>query len=311
MKGGLEAGRKAVDLQPDLAEGHYFYGGFYYMMPELEPGRLRTSIWHVAESIRLEPRHHAGWVMLGAAAIFVGRYAEAISILTEAIRLEGTSDLRYRFVGARTLRAIAYTRRGDGDLARAEHTHAAEVLRSSSHVYATTFQTLSVCELGDMELRCGNAGAALRQYRRARSVVTESRSTLGRVRLLIRVNASLAAAYGVDGDAARAAELLDEARAALMGPGITPSTATIECSLAHLWLCVAASELRIGRRERAETALDQARECGWLDPQWLRNCPELRPLAGSAVFEGFVGELEQAQELTFPLPNFPAAHAAD
>jgi TolB-like protein len=162
MKGGLEAGRMAVDLQPDLPEGHYFYGGFYYMMPELEPGRLRTSIWHIAESIRLEPRHHAGWIMSGAALIFVGRYADAIRILTEGIRLEGTTDLHYRFVGGRTLRALAHTRMGEWDAARAEHIRALEALRNSTHVYATCFQTLSCCGLGDIELRCGNAEAALR-----------------------------------------------------------------------------------------------------------------------------------------------------
>ena len=149
MKGGLEAGRRAVDLQPDLPEGHYFYGGMAYMVPELEPGRLRKSIWHIAESIRLEPRHHAGWVILGAAAIFLGRYEEALPTLTEAIRLEGIADLKFRFVGARTLRAVAHARMGQWDVARAEHVRAIEALRGSEHVYATLFQALSLCGLGD------------------------------------------------------------------------------------------------------------------------------------------------------------------
>jgi serine/threonine-protein kinase len=309
LKGGLEAARKAVDLQPDLPEGHYFYGGLPYMVPEMEPGRLRTSIWHIAESIRVEPRHHAGWVILGAAAIFLGRYAEALPVLTEAIRLEGTADLKYRFVGGRTLRAMAHGRLGAWDVARAEHVQAVETLRNSTHIYATAFHTLSLCGLGDIELRYGSPGAALLYYRRARGLATESRQIVGSVRLLIRVNASLASAYAATGETARAIELLDEARTALAGPATLPSAATIECSLAQLQLCIATAEVRVGQLEQAEASLDRARQLGWLDAHWLRNDPELRPLARSGAFELFVNELESAPAVHIALPEIPAVRS--
>jgi hypothetical protein len=141
-------------------------------------------------------------------------------------------------------------------------------------------------------------------------VVTESRQQLGSLRLLIRVNASLASAYAASGDTTRAIELLEEARTALQGSATQPSAATIECSLAQLWLCVAAAELHLGRRRSAEASLDQARELGWLDLQWLRTDLELRPLAGSVAFERFVKELESAPECSVRLPDFTVAQAS-
>jgi hypothetical protein len=67
--------------------------------------------------------------------------------------------------------------------------------------------------------------------------------------------------------------------------------------------------VRVGRGDLAEAALDRARELGWLDARWLRNDPELRPLAGSAAFERFVNELESAPAVRISLPEFPAARS--
>ena len=81
----------------------------------------------------------------------------------------------------------------------------------------------------------------------------------------------------------------------------------MECSLAQLWLCIAGAEVRVGRTDLAEESLDRARQLGWLDQRWLRNDPELRPLAGSIAFERFVNELESAPEVSIALPEVPAA----
>src|SRR6185295_483559 len=101
------------------------------------------------------------------------------------------------------------------------------------------FSTLSACGLGEIELRLGNPAAALAHFRHARRIVRESPRTTGGARLLIRIDAGLAAAYAAAGDVERARELADEAAAQLEAVSGQSATTTIECSLAQLCLVLA------------------------------------------------------------------------
>ena len=307
--GAFAAGRKGLELQPDLAESHYFYSGGHYMVPEFQPGSLRTTPAHLAEAIRLQPRFHAAWLVLGATAAFLGKHVGAIRILTEAVRMEAEPDLIYRFVGARTLLAVASTRAGSWDAARAQHLDALEALRDTEHIYSRCFEILSACGLGDIELRCRNEGTALTHYRHARRIIRESPRTVGGARLLIRINAGLAAAYAATGEMARAFELASEALVQLESLAGQTATATFECSFAQLWLTLAATEVRLGNLDAAAACLARARELGWLDLPWLNIDPELSPLHGHPAFVSFVEKLGSAPDPEIPLPRFAARHA--
>jgi tetratricopeptide (TPR) repeat protein len=280
------------------------------MLPEFQPGAIRATPSYLAEAVRLQPRFHAAWLVLGATAAFLGKHADAIRILTEAVRMEPEPDLIYRFAGARTLLAIAHTRAGSLDAGRARHLDALDSLRDTDHIYTTCFETLSACGLGDIELRCQNESAALTHYRRARRIIRESRSTVGSARLLIRINAGLAAAYAATGEMARARELAGEAAAQLESLAGQTATATFECSLPQLWLTLAATEVRLSNLDAAAACLTRARFLGWLDLPWLRIDPELRPLHGHPAFLSFVEELESAPDNGIPAPRFGAGGQA-
>jgi serine/threonine protein kinase/cytochrome c-type biogenesis protein CcmH/NrfG len=292
LAGCLAAGRKGVELQPDLAHAHYFYGGTFYMVPEIQEDGLRKAIDHLVEATRLEPRLHAPWLVLGAALMFAGSHTDAIRVLNEAVRREVEADLLYPFVGARTLLAIAHTRAGSWEAAREWHLESLKSLRNTDHVYTSYFETLSACGLGEIELRRRNEGDAFTYFRRARRIIGESRRALGSARLLIRIDAGLAAAYAVTGDMGRARELAYDARARLEGQSGQVATAAFECSSAQLWLTLACAEIRLGNREGGAGCLARAREYGWLDGAWLRADPELHPLRDHPIFLAFVEEAE-------------------
>ena len=306
--GSFAAGRKGVELQPDLAESHYFSAAAHYMLPEFHPGAIRTTPSCLAEAIRLQPRFHAAWLVLGAVATFLGKHADAIRILTEAVRMEAEPDLIYRFVGARTLLAIAHTRAGSWDAGRAQHLDALEALRNTEHIYTSCFETLSACSLGDIELRCQNETAALAHYRRARRTIRESRATVGSARLLIRINAGLAAAYAASGEMTRARDLAAEAAAQLESLAGQTATATFECSFSQLWLTLAATEVRLCNIDAAAASLQRARLLGWLDLPWLRVDPELLPLHSHTAYISFIDELASAPDTEIPVPRFGAGN---
>jgi hypothetical protein len=216
--------------------------------------------------------------------------------------MEAEPDLKYRFTGARTLLAMVSARTGGWEEARAGHTQALDSLTGTEHVYTTCFQTLSWCALGEIELRCGDAPAALAHFRRARRLITESRRIVGSPRLMIRVNAGLAAAYAASGNAERATELAAQAAEEMRGPAALPQNVTFECSVAQLWLSLAVAEARLGRIDMAAAHVRRAYETGWLDWTWVRTDPELRPLARDEAFRSVLDDLACRHEQDFPAP---------
>jgi serine/threonine-protein kinase len=299
-EGAFEAGRRGVELQPDLAEAQYFYGGTHYMLPDFRPGSTRDTPKFLSAAIRLQPRFHAAWVMLGATAVFLGRHPEAIEILNEAARLESSPGMMYRFVGSRTLIATAHMRLGAWDRARAAYREALDQLQNSDHLYGTCFQILSACGLGEIEMRTGDVKAAFAHFRHAHRIIREAPRTVGSGRLTVRIDGGLAAAYAVAGDAERAQQLVERATAELEGPVSQPVNATIECSLAQLWMTMATAELRLGHPDAAARCLVRAREKGWQDGVWLRVDPELGPLHDRPEYIAFADSLASPPEIEMP-----------
>jgi serine/threonine protein kinase/cytochrome c-type biogenesis protein CcmH/NrfG len=300
--GAFAAARRGVELQPDLPESHYFFSGAHYMLPEWQPGALRITPLHLAEAIRLQPRFHASWLVLGATAVFLGKHAEAVRILSEAVRMETEPEIIYRFVGARTLLAIAHMRQGSWNEARNHHLEALELLRNNDHVYTTSFQILSACGMGDIELRSGSASVALQHYRHAYRILKESPRTIGGARLRIRIDTGLAAAYAGTGEVSRARELINAAVQAMDSLAQQFATVNFECSLAQLWLSLAAAYLRVGEIDMASGCLARASEAGWSDLIWLSSDPELRSLHNDARFLQFVKKLTLSPAVEVPVP---------
>ena len=303
--GALEAAAKGVALQPDLPEAHYFCGGLHYMMAEHPQCDARMAPGPLAESIRLQPRFHPAWLVLGATAMFLGQHAAAVTILSEAITLEQEPDLAYRFVGAHALRGIALARSGNWTAAGPALLDALEVLGRCEHVYRDTFRALSSCVLGDVALRTGTPDQALAHYRHARRVIKDAARIAGSARLTIRADAGLAAAYAAAGDRARGRQLADQATGQLASVAAHTGTVTFECGLGQLCLSLAVAEVRLGRIDEAARLMGRARAFGWRDRVWLELDPELQPLQNHPVAARVLAELRAETLHQVPVPFRP------
>jgi hypothetical protein len=193
-------------------------------------------------------------------------------------------------------------RQGSWDEARSHHLEALELLCNNDHVYTTSFQILSACGMGDIELRSGSASVALQHYRHAHRILKESPRTVGGARLRIRIDTGLAAAYAGTGEASRARELIDAVVQSMVSVAQQFATVSFECSLAQLWLSLAAAYLRIGETDMAGGCLARASEAGWSDLIWLNSDPELRPLHHDARFLRFVKKLTLSPAVEVPVP---------
>jgi len=287
--GAFAAGLKGIQLQPNLPEAHYFYGGGQYMYAEYPIADAHKGLANLTEVLRLQPKFHAAWIVSGAASIFLGKYEDAIQFLDEAIRLEPEPDLLYRFVGAHSLCGIAHMRMGQWQTAIRYHTEALQRLSNSDHVYSDAFRILSSSGLGDVELRVGNATAAAGNYRRAWQIAKEKPRIVGSLRLQVRAGAGLVSAYASAGEHERARELMTEIQPWLETVAKQPGTVTLECGLAQLCLDLGVAEIQLGRLEEASRLLVRAREVGWRDIAWLRSDPLWKPLHSDPVFLSWVG----------------------
>lgn len=301
-EGALEAGRKAVELQPDLPEGHYFYGGALFMLAELMPIDFTMALHHLTEAIRIQPRFHPAYLVCGSSALMVGAHSAAVRLLTHAIAIEPAPDLVYRFVGARSLLAIAWFRQGAWERSSTISREAIDALKPSDHVYRDPFMTLSACALGDVALRTGDFEAALTHYRYAWRVVNESARMIARDRLIIRSMTGMAAAYAAVGDLARSGELADEAWRRLRATKGNVSSSLFELCYAHPGLAMAVAEIRRGQIDAGAQWVAEAVETGWRDRSWLLTDPELAAAREHRAFRAATDTLRDSPEITITLP---------
>ncbi len=307
VAGAFAAGRNGILLQPDLPEAHYFYGGIHYMAAECGLAAPRAGLAAIVEAIRLQPNFHPAWLIMGALLLFLGQHQNAIRVLDEAIRSEGSPSWIYPFVGFQTLRATAILRQGRWEEALtafgAARTH---LEQGSDHLYRSCFLTLSACGLGDAALRLGNPTEAMAHFRHAWRIVREAPRMAGSQRLLIRAAVGLSSSYAATGDSVRARELFEDASAQLVEVAPQLSTVTLECGLAQLHLDLAVAAIRLGEQNRAANHLSEARVSGWLDAHWLSTDPELQSFRNDPSFISWLAELHAAEPLDFALPSgFP------
>jgi TolB-like protein/cytochrome c-type biogenesis protein CcmH/NrfG len=84
--------KQAIERDPELALGHIglargFYGSAIYGWSK-EPSRdLKACAEHAAAAIRLDPKDAYGWFAAAGAALFLGRYAEALEDARQTIAL--------------------------------------------------------------------------------------------------------------------------------------------------------------------------------------------------------------------------------
>lgn len=276
LPGAFEAGRKGVELQPDLAEAHYFYGGLHYMFAEAGLSETGAGIAALRQATKLQPAFHPAWLILGALHSWRGEHAEAIPVLKEGIRWETEASVRYRFTGARVLLATAYFRSGEWGAAAALFQEALQVLGGEpEHLYRECFRVLGNIGAGDCLLRAGDAAGALEAYRAAWRIPQEHPRIAGSTRLGIRAAAGLAGAYAATGETARARELLLDAEARLPEVKGQLATVTFECGIAQVHLSMAAAYGRLAEATAAKHHVECARGAGWSDGRWLRIDPEL------------------------------------
>jgi TolB-like protein/DNA-binding SARP family transcriptional activator len=193
-----EAARRAVELDPNLAEARTVLAA-YYAVFEWEERRAEEEF---QRAIALDPGYPTAYFLYGTLLENQGRFAEAVAARSKAYELDPLSPL------AATGRGIALSLVGKGNAALADYHTALEM---DSTAWITHF------ELAQVQETRGDIAAALRSIDRAIAYAgATARPRAARARLLV-----------LAGDTARARALVDSLTAQAASTHIwLPSVAT-------------------------------------------------------------------------------------
>ncbi|HKZ53543.1 MAG TPA: FHA domain-containing protein [Candidatus Acidoferrales bacterium] len=300
LEQALSAGLKGTELQPDLVQAHYFLGCAYLFNIQQDRGHCQRAVACLQQATAVEPRWVASWLVLSWIALAVGDYDRAEQFATREWELERAGDAMAPFPGtAAMLLGGVWLRRGQWEKARQQYLEALKLLAGGDHMYRDAFVALSACGLGDVQLRQGQAEAALAEFRRARHTVQEFPRMLGSERVLTRVLAGMAAAYAAGGEADRARQLAGEADTHLQTVAAQPHTWIWEAATSQLYHALAVARRHLREDETALALLEKAVETGWQDAAWLETDPALAGLRDQARFRALLEDLRQRPALAF------------
>lgn len=309
IEDSLRTGERAVQLQPDSVEAHYFLAVAHYTATDTGLVDYQSAVDHLLKAIRIAPHWQPAYAVLAALSLLNGKYDHAEQFAGRLRELNQT-PVGTRFLGAELFLAIAALRRGDFAAAEQWNTRSFECLSAVDHAYRDAFMALTACGIGDVHLRQGRADLALVDFRRAWQILKEYPRMLGRERVTVRALAGLAAGYAAQGDDQRARELLAQANSLLSEVRLQSACPASE--VASLWYSVAVTHAGLREAEAALQTLQEAVRTGWRDAGWLERDSALGPVRNLPGFHALLDHLRAFPEVTLQVSStmFPAPLSA-
>ena len=303
----VEAGARAVQLQPDLVAGHYFLGLAYLVGAELDAARYQNAATHLCDAIRVDPQWQPGWFVLSDLALMVGDYRHAEYYARRLIEI-GRTPKGFPFIGAELILGSVRLRQGNIPEARQFLIGFLEQLAESDHMYRDAMSAAAACVLGDVELRSGERAAALAAYRRGWHTVQEYPRIMAYQRIAERAQAGLAAAYASVGERSRAEDLVDRvSRTTQASESMAHNAAA--ASMSEVYWTLATALARLGNRGRALEMLKSAVRTGWRDATWMERDPEFGSLRDDPVFRRLLTDMRAWSPVHFDDRNGPRISA--
>ena len=229
----LQAGRRGVQLQPDMVQAHYFLGLAYFSAAERDAADYPSAARHLLDAARTGPEWQPTWFVLSYAALLTGEYERAEEYAGRLLEMS-RAPKGLPFIGAEIVLGSVRLRQGDSRGARGMLVEFLQRMTGSDHMYRDAMSAAGACVLGDVELRHGDSAEALAAYRRGWHAVQENPRVMAYRRIAARAQAGLAAAYAAKDERARASELLGRAMQAARDSEL-PEHSAAAASLAELY----------------------------------------------------------------------------
>lgn len=98
-QGAIDAYKMAIKYHPDFVDAFYNLGIAYGSLEDSGVELIHKAIWVFKRAIKIKPEFIYAYSALGASYIKQGDYGEALTILTDALRLEQKESQVYYYLG--------------------------------------------------------------------------------------------------------------------------------------------------------------------------------------------------------------------
>jgi eukaryotic-like serine/threonine-protein kinase len=281
---GIQAGARAVELEPTSTAAHYFLAA-NYLASATEARKFEhftPAVEHFAESARIEPNYQPGLMMHGWALMLRGKHDEALPVLTRAAEVERTGRFDVmQMVGAQTLLGLVQYRSGNVADAEQSLRRSLDYLDSKVHLYRDLFMALAHCGLADIRLDQRLQDEAIDEFTKAQAAIDRSPNGLGIGYAAVRVLTGLARAFQKLGMGREARDRLQRGTDLYNGKSGYDFHMIWEGCDAQACYDLSRSCAVLDQRDAAMKWLDEAMAAGWHDPSFLARDESMKSLLTS------------------------------
>jgi TolB-like protein/tRNA A-37 threonylcarbamoyl transferase component Bud32 len=300
LEEAIQAGTKAIQRSPDAYMSHYFLGFASWIAGhEISDTFFQCAVEHFLNSIQIESALSPSWLHVGTLAMHTGAYDRAEPLAFQALELQNSNRAISHLPFVEMILAGISMRRQNWAKALEWHERGLKYLATIDHMYRETAIAVNACGMADVHLRQGKTDQALADLHRAWRIVREFPRMMANNRTFTRTLAGMAAAYGAQGEIARAEQLLNEASSHLETVFSNPGGFIHGVATFELCHAVAVAHIRLNQLGPARDLLTKAVEKGWRDLPWLESDPELAPVRRDGSINALIERVAALPPLHF------------
>lgn len=194
----IQAGQRAVELEPDNFLAHYFLGTAHMIKAatRFESENYDAAIRHLMRATVIQPGYQPAHMNLSWIFMLQGNYAQAETHLEKAVSIEQSEKFEgVKFVGAMTLMGNLCLRRGQLEEAQHWYQRSLESLEKHEHFYKQQFIASTYCGFADVAISRRQHDSAMENFKKAREVLAMNPKALGAGYVHVRISFGLAKAF--------------------------------------------------------------------------------------------------------------------
>ncbi len=296
----IESGRRAVELDSDNPQAHYFLAVAHWLRGLIEfntDGHAEAAL-HLKRVIELAPRYQPGNQILGVIYFNHGQYEQAWEHTKKAAEIEESGDWELgRFVGAISFLAKQAYRSGKLGEAQRLVNQALEVSGDAEHVYTAACNALAYCVKGDLLLKTQRPDEALLAFRHAKEQVTRSPRSLGIGWPMLRAQLGQARAFHAVGMKRESDASLREAKALFDRKDDYDFSGLWDSGEAEILVELALFHASILNLDEALNSLEKAVDLGWAEAPRLELESSFQNLRKEQRFQAIQNKLRQQSSI--------------
>jgi serine/threonine protein kinase/Flp pilus assembly protein TadD len=296
----IRSGNKAVELESHNPLAHYFLGVALMVKAatEYHLDNYANAVRHFKVNIELQPNYIPAYMNVSWIYLLHGKYDEAEMFLEKAASIERSGkQAMVKFVGAQTLLASLFLRRGQLDEAKTLYLQSAEFLEKTDHMYTSPFLALTYCGLGSVEIEKGLSDRALQHYKKARGLILEHPKSLGLGFFLVKAHLGMARAFHLLGMSREEKKHIQEALDLSMDKETYDFSWIWEGCDAQMYYEFASYFASVHNEKDTFLNLQKAIDCGWAELPWLESDMSFESLRKNVVYKKTVELLRKHERL--------------